>query len=247
MVAYGYCRVSTYHQVTDGDSLNVQQRQIEGYAKMHALDLRNIFVEEGVTGAMPAYDRPVAKTMLYNLRRGDHIIVAKLDRLFRSTQDALFVMEQMKHLGVHLHMMDLGGDVTANGLSKLFMTIVAAFAETERDRIVDRVLVTKAAHRAQGRYLGGTPPFGYVLINGHTLREQPWRKAMIEHMVRRMREGLGYRRIAAEVRQMGHPCGFITVQRILSEVAGNARRLTRNKKKFILQTLGTEEQKEDAI
>ena len=59
-------------------------------------------------------------------------------RLFRSALDALKVVESLKTRGVKLHLLDLGGDIAGNGLSKLFLTIAAAFAEAERDRIRER-------------------------------------------------------------------------------------------------------------
>ena len=60
-----------------------------------------------------------------------------------------------------LHLLDLNGDISSNGLSKLFLTIAAAFAEAERDRIRERIGRIKADHRARGRYLGGIVPFGF--------------------------------------------------------------------------------------
>jgi putative DNA-invertase from lambdoid prophage Rac len=47
------------------------------------------------------------------------------------------------------------------GLSKLFLTIAAAFAEAERDRIRERIGQVKADQKARGRYLGGKVPFGF--------------------------------------------------------------------------------------
>jgi DNA invertase Pin-like site-specific DNA recombinase len=67
----------------------------------------------------------------------------KLDRLFRSALDALKVVESLKGKGVKLHFLDLGGDIACNGISKLFLTIAAAFA-AERDRIRERIGQAKA-------------------------------------------------------------------------------------------------------
>ena len=89
------------------------------------------------------------------------MIAAKLDRLFRSARDALNVVERLRVRSVKLHLLDLGGDIAGNGLSKLLLTIAAAFAEAERDRIRERVGQMKADQRARGRYLGGKVPFGY--------------------------------------------------------------------------------------
>ena len=95
------------------------------------------------------------------LEKGDVVMSPKLDRLFRSALDALVVVEDLRKRGVALHLLDLGGDISTNGLSKLFLTIAAAFAEAERDRIRERVGQTKVDQRAQGRFLGGVVPFGY--------------------------------------------------------------------------------------
>jgi putative DNA-invertase from lambdoid prophage Rac len=71
-----------------------------------------------------------------------------------STRGAVAVLR-----GVKLHLLDLGGDIAGNGLSKLFLTIAAAFAEAERDRIRERIGQVKADQKARGRYLGGSIPW----------------------------------------------------------------------------------------
>ena len=53
------------------------------------------------------------------------MITAKLDRMFRSALDALDVLGGLQKRGVSLHMIDLGGDVTGNGISKLVFTILS--------------------------------------------------------------------------------------------------------------------------
>jgi len=64
----------------------------------------------------------------------------------------------------------LGGDIAGNGLSWLFMTIAAAFAELERDRIRERITQVKRDQKAWHRFLGGTrPPFGFRAGDGGEL------------------------------------------------------------------------------
>ena len=60
MAIYGYCRVSTLRQANEGESLDVQRRQIEGYVHMHGLLLDEIIVEEGVSGRSPSSRGPPA-------------------------------------------------------------------------------------------------------------------------------------------------------------------------------------------
>ena len=155
MAIYGYCRVSTLKQANEGESLDVQRRQIEGYALMHGLTLAEVLIEEGVSGSVPVEERPVGGQLFAKLERGDIVIAAKLDRLFRSALDALKVVESLKGKGVKLHLLDLGGDIAGNGISKLFLTIAAAFAEAERDRIRERISQVKADQKSRGRFLGG--------------------------------------------------------------------------------------------
>ena len=84
-------------------------------------------------------ERPQGALLWAQIQPGDVVIAPKLDRLFRSALDALQTVEALKAKGVHLHLLNLGGDIAGNGLSKLFLTIAAAFAEAERDRIRERV------------------------------------------------------------------------------------------------------------
>src|SRR5271166_4494417 len=161
MAVYGYVRVSTDRQADDGESLGTQQRIIEGYAMMNALTLDSVFVERGVSGSKPLGERPEGARLLAILKPDDVVITPKLDRMFRSALNALDVLGQLKERDVALHIIDLGGDVTGNGISKLVFTILSAVAEAERDRIRERITQVKRDQRDRGRYLGGKVPFGF--------------------------------------------------------------------------------------
>jgi putative DNA-invertase from lambdoid prophage Rac len=89
MAAYGYARVSTSRQAEEGESLDVQQRTVAGYALMLGLTVDRMFVERGVSGSVPLLERAEGITLLAALKPGDVLITAKLDRMFRSALDAL--------------------------------------------------------------------------------------------------------------------------------------------------------------
>ena len=89
------------------------------------------------------------------------------------------VVDDLKARGIALHMIDLGGDVTSNGISKLFFTILSAVAEAERDRIRERVTTMKADQRTRGRYLGGKLPFGFAVGSDGALQPVPEQQAAI--------------------------------------------------------------------
>jgi DNA invertase Pin-like site-specific DNA recombinase len=109
--------------------------------------------------------RPEGGKLWAELARGDVLVVSKLDRVFRSASGCLNVVQTLKDRGVSLFLLDLNGgadDVSGNGIARLFLTIVAAFAEFERDRIGERIRATKRAQKARGEYLGGKAPFGFT-------------------------------------------------------------------------------------
>jgi putative DNA-invertase from lambdoid prophage Rac len=153
--------------------------------------------------------------MLAKLKDGDIIIAAKLDRCFRSALDALTVVEQLKQRGVKLHLLNLGGDIAGNGLSKLFLTIAAAFAEAERDRIRERISQVKADQKQRGRYLGGRRSFGYQISDEGDLIEDAAEQWVIRDMIDMRASGVALRRIAAAVSERGFNLSHEAVKQIV--------------------------------
>ena len=216
MAVYGYCRVSTARQASEGESLDVQRRQIEGYAHMQGLTLRGVTVEEGVSGSIPVQQRPKGGPLFAKLRKGDIVIAPKLDRLFRSALDALQVVEDLRKRGVSLHLLDLGGDISGNGLSKLFLTIAAAFAEAERDRTRERIGQVKADQKARGRYLGGIVPFGYRRSEHGQLATHKAEQAAILEMIALRAQGKALRAIAEAMQAKGFKISHEGVKGVLA-------------------------------
>ena len=214
MATYGYSRVSTSRQADEGESLDVQQRHIAGHAMIHGLTVARMFVERGVSGSVRLTDRPEGAALLDLARPGDVIITAKLDRMFRSALDALDVLGRLQARGVSLHMIDLGGDVTGNGISKLVFTILSAVAEAERDRIRERVGQMKSDQRSRGRYLGGIVPFGFTVEDGALVPHQGQQEAVA--LARRLRAGGStMRAVKADLADVGHTLSLGAVHRLL--------------------------------
>jgi DNA invertase Pin-like site-specific DNA recombinase len=220
MSVYGYCRVSTDRQANEGESLGVQERQLQGYVQMQGMTLDRVFVERGVSGSIPLADRPEGAAMLAALQSGDVVVSPKLDRVFRSALDALQQTEALRARGVSLHLLDLGGDIAGNGLSRLFMTIAAAFAELERDRIRERITQVKRDQKARGRFLGGTrPPFGFRAGADGGLVLDETEQAAIARAKRMRGRGKSLRYIAAKLALDGHRLNPESVRRMLARSA----------------------------
>lgn len=213
MAVYGYVRVSTLGQA-DGESLDVQRRQIEGYAHMKGLAVDRVFVERGVSGSRPLIDRPQGKALVQRLTAGDIVVVSKLDRAFRDAVDALNTLRSLKERGVDLAIIDLGGSVTQNGTAQLVFNILASVADWERERIAERIREVKRDQKQRGKWLGGLRPFGYRKVGDDLVPDDIELRA-IPTMRELRKGGSSYRQISAALRDQGFEVSHMTVKRLL--------------------------------
>ena len=130
---YGYARVSTAQQD--------YATQIEDLKRAGAT---KIFKDKytGTTADRPEFDKLMAK-----IKNGDTMIVTKLDRLARNTQDALNIVKKMNAEGVILRVLNIG-TIDNSPSGRLIFTVFSAFAEFERDLIVSRTQEGKAWAKA---------------------------------------------------------------------------------------------------
>jgi DNA invertase Pin-like site-specific DNA recombinase len=222
---FAYCRVSSDAQAEDGHSLEVQQRQLEGWAMQRGVALNAVHIEAGVSGAIPFHERPEGSKLWASLQRGDVLVAAKLDRCFRSAADCLSVVETFKARGVSLYLLDLNGgadDVSGNGIARLFLTIVSAFAEFERDRLGERVRATKRQQRERGEFLGGVAPFGFAYDANKRLVEVPEQQAHLTRIRELAAAGQSLRQISADLAERGVKLSHVSVRRILARNRGAA-------------------------
>lgn len=235
MTTFGYVRVSTQRQAEDGQSLEVQERSIRGYAMMLGREIDRVFVDEAVSGSVPVAQRPQGARLLSNLEAGDMIITPKLDRMFRSALDALETLKWLQDRKVQLHMIDLGGDVIGNGVSKLVFTILSAVAEAERDRTRERIREVKADQKRHNRFLGGKLPYGYKVdpTGTNLLVPDERRQKFIQVMLAGARDGHPLRAIQEAVYNFSHHFppverpSLVTISRIIKKAQGVSANIRR--------------------
>lgn len=143
----GYCRVSTARQGRDGNSLEVQRELLE------AAGAEQIY-EEQFTGTK--IDRPELDKLLSKIAAGDMLIVTKLDRIARSITKGTELIENLLEKGVAIHILNLG-ILDNTPASRLVRNIFLAFAEFERDMIVERTTEGKELARLKDGYHEGRP------------------------------------------------------------------------------------------
>lgn len=137
-VALLYARVSTQMQVNDGMSLDAQERDLKRAAEHAGFTEFELLREEGRSGKS-IKGRPVLSEALERLDRGDAaaIFVTRIDRLARSTQDFLSIVDRAHNNGWRIVMLDLNLD-TASYQGRFVVTIMSALAEMERAIIAER-------------------------------------------------------------------------------------------------------------
>lgn len=139
---YGYARVSTMYQ-----DLEVQLQQLENE------NCDQIFSEK-YTGT--SKKRAEFQKLLNLLQEGDTLVVTKLDRFARSTQDALEIIKDLFDRNIKVHVLNMGViENTATG--RLIFTIFSAFAEFERDMIVERTQEGKMLAKQNPDFREGRP------------------------------------------------------------------------------------------
>lgn len=220
MNVFGYTRVSTTRQVEEGESLDVQKRVIAGYCQMKGFPDPQYVREEGVSGSKPLMDRPAGSVMLQNLSPGDIIIAAKLDRMFRSSVDALAMLEAISERGAQLHLIDLGGDINNDMVGKLVFTILSAVAEAERMRVQERIRDVKKDQKERGKYLGGPVPFGWEVDKEGNLAPKPDEQKAIARVCQLREDGHSLRQIDKILKNEGLRSSYATVRRIAQGDAG---------------------------
>ena len=144
-IRIGYARCST-----DRQDLTAQRRAL---IDLGVADDR-IYVDHGLTGTKRA--RPGLDQALAAVRRGDTLVVSKLDRLARSVPDARAIADELTRRGVRLA---LGSSVydPSDPMGKMFFNILATFAEFEADLIRMRTREGMAVARAKGKLRGKKP------------------------------------------------------------------------------------------
>jgi DNA invertase Pin-like site-specific DNA recombinase len=118
-------------------------------------------------------------------------------------------------MSVQLHVVELGGDITDAQLSVNFAKITGLFSALEKRKAAERIKGVKQRQRKQGRYLGGSRPFGYMIHENGRLIENPMEQRVLRRIMELKKLGKSLRAISSEVSTPVMPVSFKTVQRLL--------------------------------
>lgn len=189
-IALLYARVSTQRQVDEGMSLDVQARSMGMAAELAGFTKTELIREEGRSGKSIS-GRPALQEALRRLeaKEANALFVTRIDRLARSTQDFLSIVDHSQKHDWRLVLLDLNLD-TSSSAGRFVVTIMSALAEMERGIIASRQKDIHKDRRERG------------LVWGVDLGPKTKVSQEVIERIRSMREaGMSYHAIAAKLNE----------------------------------------------
>ena len=161
MTVYAYYRVSTGKQDYNSQKLGVVE-----YCNKNGLTINKEILDDGVSGCVKAKDRNLWK-IIKGAKTGDHVIVAELSRLGRSTVDVLETCNTLSKKGVNVYFVKQAMGLDQSPMGKMMTAILSAFAEMERDLIRQRTVEGLAKAKMNGKHLGRPYGFSFRRLEKH--------------------------------------------------------------------------------
>ncbi len=232
--ALGYLRVSSDEQADSGLGIEAQRQRISAYCQLKGLHLAQVYEDLAIRGGKPLATRPAGSQLLAEAKKTKAlVIVAKLDRLFRSVADAATVIADFDKKGIELVAIAQSFDM-ASPYGRAMAPMASVFAELERAMIRERTRSALHIKRLRGERISGHAPFGWDFGAGGRLVKNPREQRAIARVRRLRAQGLSYREIARRLDRggirpkRGHRWAHTTVKSVLLRYTASGARETWN-------------------
>ncbi|MFM7136376.1 MAG: recombinase family protein [Planctomycetota bacterium] len=221
-VCYGYGRHSTAKQEF---TRAAQRAKVKEYwrqnLKPKGIRWGGFYYDKAVQGAVEFSEREQGRQLYALVSPGDHVVVSRLDRPFRSVYDGVKVIQSLADRKVRFHSLDLLVD-SGTPMGKFFVTILLAVAELERAFASERTSEIIAYRRKHGLPVGHRPPLGWKIVGTRardTGDKRSTRRFVIDEQERELCE------MIHELRQQGMAIEQIVLWLMRQEEDPNKRRL----------------------
>lgn len=193
MKAAVYIRVSTDEQAKEGYSIGAQQDRITKFIESQGWEIVDFYIDDGYSAK--DLERPAMQNLIKDVKAGKFTVVVfyKLDRLVRSVSDLHDLLQLFEEHDISIRSVSEIFDTTS-AIGRLFITMVAAMAQWERETIAERVIEGMTKKASQGERNGGRAPFGYNLINGELVINEKEAR-IVREIFRMYLSGSGLREI----------------------------------------------------
>ncbi|WP_263707863.1 recombinase family protein [Shouchella tritolerans] len=198
-----YIRVSTEEQVNEGYSISAQRERLQAYITSQNWDAVGFYVDEGVSAKNT--ERPQLKRMLKHIEEGfiDVVLVYRLDRLTRSVLDLYQLLDTFERNGCKFKSATEVYDTTT-AMGRLFITLVAALAQWERENLGERVRMGMTQRTREGQWHGSSPAYGYKYENGIVSIDEE-KANIVRWIYMSYIEGMSDQKLAVKLNEQGIP------------------------------------------
>src|SRR5262245_3800134 len=201
--AISYIRVSSEEQVDSGLGLEAQRQRIAAYCTMKGLHLAEEFEDPGVSAGKPLGSRPAGSRLLAAAKKSRSVVVvAKLDRLFRSVADAAGVIDEFDKKGIQLVAIQESFDMTSP-YGRAMAQMASVFAQLERAMIRERTRSAMSVKEYDGERISGHATFGWDFGPQGRLVENAGEQKIIARMRQMRAAGMSYRGIGVRLDEEG--------------------------------------------
>lgn len=192
-----YIRVSTEEQARDGFSISAQREKLKAYCVAQDWDSFKFYVDEGVSAKDT--NRPQLSIMLGHIKQGliTTVLVYRLDRLTRSVMDLYKLLDTFDKYNCAFKSATEVYD-TSTAMGRMFITIVAALAQWERENLGERVRMGQLEKARQGEY-SAKAPFGFDKGENSKLVINKEESKIVLDIVKKVEEGYSIRQIATHL------------------------------------------------
>lgn len=217
-----YIRVSTDKQADHGVSLEAQEAKIRQYADLFDLELVAVEVDAGESAK--SLDRPALQRALARLDTFEctALLVVKLDRLTRSVRDLCDLVDTYFKDG-SCSLMSVGENVdTRSAAGRMMLNMLTVIGQWEREAIGERTQAAMQHLKAQGKFTGGWPPYGWTVGADGELVANDLEQEVIRQARARHAEGHSLRTIATYVglnNRTGKPFDHKQIARMVGALA----------------------------
>ena len=219
MTIYSYCRTSELEASLEQDELDAilepEMLAIQTYCLRQRWFMTETLKDSNCNWNHEFIRRDSGKRLMSLLAPGDVILCSKLERICSTSHEVIKLVQKLKEMFVQLHVVELGGDITDVELSVNFVKVTSLFSALEKRKSAERIKGVKQRQRKQGRYLGGSRPFGYMIHENGRLIENPMEQRVLRRIMELKQLGKSLRAISSEVSTPVMPISFKTVQRLL--------------------------------
>ena len=145
-----YCRVSTTHQTSEN-----QLRELRVVAERMGYEIVSEFIDNGISGAKSRKDRPALDEMMKmaTQRKFEVVMCWSIDRLGRSLQHLVEILNELQAMKIDLYFMQQGMDTTTPS-GRMIFSVFGAIGEFERNLIRERVIAGQQRAKASGTHIG---------------------------------------------------------------------------------------------